>query len=131
MIAPARREAPPPPRSDDAEPLDSVFGAVARYFGLLSEPTRLKILHCICDREQTVTAIVNASGVSQTNVSRHLSLLHDAGVVARRKERNRVFYKVTDPQLAEMCRTVCVQIASRIEERTPLRRSLLEFASGP
>ena len=109
---------------------DQVFGAVARYFSLLSEPTRLKILHTICSSEHSVTAIVNATGASQTNVSRHLSLLHQAGVVSRRKERNVVFYQVNDPTFAEVCRTVCVQIASRIDDRAPLRDELIEFASN-
>jgi DNA-binding transcriptional ArsR family regulator len=129
METTARRPAPIGPAGADDEALESVFGAVARYFGLLSEPTRLKILHRICDREQTVTEIVNASGVSQTNVSRHLSLLHQAGVVSRRKQRNCVYYKVDDPQFADMCRTVCVQIASRIDDRVPLRETLREYAS--
>lgn len=109
---------------------DHVFSAVARYFSLLSEPTRLKILHTICSSEHSVTAIVNATGASQTNVSRHLSLLHQAGVVSRRKERNVVFYQVNDPTFAEVCRTVCVQIASRIDDRAPLRDELIEFASN-
>jgi DNA-binding transcriptional ArsR family regulator len=109
---------------------DQVFSAVARYFSLLSEPTRLKILHTICSSEHSVTAIVNATGASQTNVSRHLSLLHQAGVVSRRKERNVVFYQVNDPTFAEVCRTVCVQIASRIDDRAPLRDELIEFASN-
>jgi len=109
--------------------LDPVFTAVARYFGLLAEPTRLKILHSICDTERQVSAIVGDTGASQTNVSRHLSLLHQAGVVTRRKERNAVFYKVSDPVFADVCRTVCIQIAGRIEERRPLRDDLLDFAA--
>jgi DNA-binding transcriptional ArsR family regulator len=107
--------------------LDEVFAAVAKYFGLLSEPTRLKILHTICSDERSVSAIVAATGATQTNVSRHLALLHEAGVVSRRKERNAVFYRVTDRVFADVCRTVCVQIAGRIDARQPLRKDLLEF----
>lgn len=66
----------PPELGDE---LDEVFAVVARYFGLLSEPTRLKILHTICQDERSVSAIVAATGVTQTNVSRHLALLHQAG----------------------------------------------------
>ena len=91
--------------------LDEVFAAVAKYFGLLSEPTRLKILHTICNDERSVSEIVAATGATQTNVSRHLALLHEAGVVSRRKEGNAVFYKVTDRVFADVCRTVCVHIA--------------------
>lgn len=109
--------------------LEPIFAAVAKYFGLLAEPTRLKILHSICDVERQVSAIVAETGASQTNVSRHLSLLHQAGVVTRRKQRNAVFYQVSDPVFADVCRTVCVQIASRIENHRPLRDGLLDFAS--
>lgn len=108
--------------------LDSVFASVAQYFSLLSEPTRLKILHVICQSEHSVSAIVKATGATQTNVSRHLSLMHRAGVVARRKEGNVAFYQIADPELVAICRTVCVQIAGRIDARAPLREELLEYA---
>ena len=106
--------------------LDQVFESVASYFGLLSEPTRLKILHAICNEERAVNEIVDAVDATQTNVSRHLNQLYRAGVVARRKEGNAVYYRVADPNFVEICRTVCVQIASRIDEHhRPLRKELL------
>ena len=110
--------------------LDEVFAAVARYFGLLSEPTRLKILHTICREERSVTMIVAATGATQTNVSRHLALLREAGVVSRRREGSTVYYRVNDPELVEVCREVCVQIAGRIDARQPLKKDLLEFAAS-
>ncbi len=120
-----RRPPATPPRAIDE--LDEVFAAVAKYFGLLSEPTRLKILHIICNDEHSVSEIVAATGATQTNVSRHLALLRDAGVVSRRKERNAVFYKVADRVFADVCRTVCVHIAGGIDARAPLREDLLAF----
>lgn len=102
---------------------------MARYFSLLAEPTRLKILHAICQAEQSVSAIVHSTGASQTNVSRHLALLHQAGVVARRKDGSTVYYQVADPEFVAICRTVCMQIAGRIEAGRPLREELLDFAS--
>ena len=113
------------PRAIDE--LDEVFAAVAKYFTLLSEPTRLKILHTICNEERSVSEIVAATGATQTNVSRHLALLRDAGVVSRRKHGNAAFYKVTDRVFAEVCRTVCVHIAPGIDARAPLREDLLAF----
>jgi len=71
------------PRSTDGGELDPVFALVARYFGLLADPTRLTILHAICASEQSVNAIVDATGATQTNVSRHLGMLYRAGVVDR------------------------------------------------
>ena len=110
--------------------LDDVFDSVARYFSLLAEPTRLKILHTICHDERSVSSIVAATGATQTNVSRHLSLMHQAGVVSRRRDGSTVFYKVLDPEFAEICRTVCVRIAGRIEAGEPLKRELLDFAAA-
>src|SRR6478735_9993250 len=87
-----RRTAKQPPAIREREPsaamaeLDQVFSVVARYFGMLSEPTRLKILHTICQEERSVGAIVDATGATQTNVSRHLSLMAHAGVVSRRRD---------------------------------------------
>lgn len=120
-----KRRAPAYTRSIDE--LEDVFAAVAKYFGLLSEPTRLKILHTICNAERSVSEIVALSGATQSNVSRHLALLHLAGVVNRRKDRNAVYYSVTDRVFAEVCRTVCVHIAGQIDAHVPLRDELLEF----
>lgn len=117
-----------PLTAEGADELELVFASVARYFGLLAEPTRLKILHAICQSEQSVSAIVAATGATQTNVSRHLALLHRAGVVARRRAGNTVHYQVADPELIVLCRTVCVQIAGQIDASTPLRDELLDFA---
>jgi DNA-binding transcriptional ArsR family regulator len=110
--------------------LEEVFAAVARHFGLLSEPTRLKILHAICREERSVTTIVATTGATQTNVSRHLALLRAAGVVSRRRVGNIAYYRVVDPEFVEMCRNVCVQIAGRIDAREPLKKDLLEFAAS-
>jgi DNA-binding transcriptional ArsR family regulator len=124
--APARRKAE---TRRAAGELERVLTLVARYFALLSDPTRLKILHSICQSEQSVSAIVAATGISQTSVSRHLGLLHQAGVVSRRREQNLVHYHVVDALFVEICRSVCVQMASRIDDRAPLRDQLLEFAA--
>jgi len=116
---------------ESADELQQVFAAVARYFALLAEPTRLSILHAICTAEQSVSQIVAATGASQTNVSRHLALLHQAGAVARRRAGPSVYYRVADPELVTICRTVCVQIAARIDAGVPLKDDLLAFAGRP
>ena len=106
---------------------DQVLAALAAYFQMLSEPSRLKVLRCICVEEKPVSDIVSETGLSQTNVSRHLNMLYDAGMVSRRKEGSSVFYKVVDTSLIEICRTVAVRIASRIDDATPLRDAFLDY----
>jgi DNA-binding transcriptional ArsR family regulator len=117
------------PVAETAEELDQVFVVVARYFSLLAEPMRLRILYAICQSPLSVSAIVAATGATQTNVSRHLGLLHQAGVVSRRRDGNTVYYQVCDPEFVDVCRSVCVQIAGRIDEQKPLKRDLLNFAA--
>ena len=107
--------------------LDDVFGAVAAYFSILSEPTRLKIVHAICKDERSVNQIVEEVGATQTNVSRHLNLMHRSGVVARRKEGNQVLYRIADPGMVEVFRTVCERVAGAIEQRQPLRVGLMKL----
>ncbi len=124
---PASREPGRSPR--EAEELDQVFVSVARYFALLAEPMRLRILNAICNDERSVSSIVAATGATQTNVSRHLALLHQAGVVARRREGSTVCYRLLDPEFAQICRSMCVRVAGRIEADEPLRQELLYYAA--
>jgi DNA-binding transcriptional ArsR family regulator len=111
--------------------LDPVFQAVASYFSVLSEPTRLRIMHSICETEKTVSQIVEDIGATQTNASRHLSLMFRSGVLARRKDGNLVYYRVADVAMVEICRTVCNQIAGSMDDKRPLRRELLRLLPAP
>jgi DNA-binding transcriptional ArsR family regulator len=111
--------------------LDPVFDAVASYFSVLAEPTRLRIMHAICETEKPVAQIVEEIGATQTNTSRHLSLMLRAGVLARRKEGSQVYYRVADPSMVEICRTVCNRIAGGLDEKKPLRRELLRLLPTP
>lgn len=111
--------------------LDPVFDAVASYFSVLSEPTRLRIMHAICESEKPVSQIVEELSATQTNVSRHLTLMYRAGVLARRKDGNQVYYKVADTAMVEICRSVCNQIAGRMVDKKPLRRELLRLLPMP
>lgn len=113
------------------EELDPVFNRVAAYFGLLSEPMRLKIMHAVCMEEKSVTDIVAATGATQTNVSRHLHRMHQAGAVSRRKDGNQVYYKVADQALVDLCRNVCIRIAAEIDEQQPMRENLLHLLPDP
>lgn len=107
--------------------LDPVFDAVAAYFSVLSEPTRLKIMHAVCTTEKTVSQIVAETGGTQTNVSRHLGLMHRHGVLTRRRDGNQVYYSVADQTMVELCRSVCNRIAGSIDERRSLKRQFLRL----
>jgi DNA-binding transcriptional ArsR family regulator len=94
--------------------LNAVFESTARYFSVLGEPTRLKILHAICTEERCVTDIIRATGALQANVSRHLGLMYQAGLLSRRREGTQIFYRVAEPLFLELCRSISVQVASRL-----------------
>lgn len=93
--------------------MQEVFESVARYFSVLGEPTRLRILHALCRQEKCVNEIIRVTGMAQANVSRHLGLMYQAGMLARRREGTQIFYRVADPLYVELCRTVSAQLAGR------------------
>lgn len=107
--------------------MDAVFESVARYFALLSEPTRLRIMHVICQDEKSVNQIVEETGATQTNVSRHLGMMYQGGVLSRRREGSQVFYRVSDASFTDVCRTVCVRVVAELDGDKDVRRNLKEF----
>ena len=68
----------------------------------IAHPLRLKILCLIGNAELSVLEIVDAVGTSQSNISQHLAVLRDTGILAARKEANKVFYRIGDPRVLEM-----------------------------
>ena len=94
--------------------MDELFSKMANFFNVLSEATRLRIMYSICSGEKSVSQVVEMSGSSQANVSRHLTALHKAGILHRRKEGVVVYYSIADNHTVEMCQTVCAKIAQDI-----------------
>lgn len=93
--------------------LEPVFDKVARYFSLLSDPSRLKVIHAICNHELSVSDVLSVTGLSQSTVSRHLTNLHVSAVASRRKVGAQALYVITDRTLTDICRTACVSLVSR------------------
>lgn len=93
---------------------DEALELIAIRFRALSEPMRLKILNTLGDLELTVTEIVEATGSGQANVSKHLGILLNEGIVTRRKEGLNTFYKVADEGIFTLCETVCSSIGNHL-----------------
>lgn len=68
----------------------------------MAHPLRLKILCLVGNQELSVLEIVDAVGTSQSNISQHLAVLRDSGVLKARKQANKVFYRIEDPRVLEM-----------------------------
>jgi DNA-binding transcriptional ArsR family regulator len=104
-------------------PSEELLRSIAERLKAIADPTRLKILHCLDDRELAVGEIVAAVGGSQANVSKHLAVLRREGVVGSRREGLSVFYRVIDETAFTICRDVCDSLERRLEEQ---RRTLEE-----
>ena len=106
-----------PPETKDLSPaqMEQVFSKVSQFFSLLAEPSRLKILFILCGGEQSVNTVMELAGSSQANVSRHLTALHRAGILARRKEGVTVYYAIEDEATLEICQNVCARVVEQIK----------------
>jgi ArsR family transcriptional regulator len=80
---------------------------IAARFRVLSEASRLKLILALEEGERNVTWLVEATGLNQANVSRHLQTLTDAGILGRRKQGPNVIYYVADESIFELCDHVC------------------------
>jgi DNA-binding transcriptional ArsR family regulator len=100
--------------STDQHPLE-VVQQIAQYFSVLSEPMRLRILDLLRDGEKCVQDLVGAMDTSQANVSKHLKVMLQAGILDRRTEGTSAYYRVADELIFDLCGLVCDRIAERIE----------------
>lgn len=74
----------------------------ARSLKAISHPLRLKILCVVGAEEACVQDIVDAVGTSQSNISQHLAILRDKGVLKTRKDANRVYYRIADHRTLQL-----------------------------
>jgi ArsR family transcriptional regulator len=90
---------------------------IARRFAVLSEPMRLRLIHSLFDGERNVTQLVEATGGTQANVSRHLQSLNTTGILGRRKEGLQVFYFIADPSVYQLCELVCGTLEKQLSKQ--------------
>jgi DNA-binding transcriptional ArsR family regulator len=100
------------------------LAAVANYFKVLSEVTRLQVLCCLKPGAKNVTEIIELTGLGQANVSKHLKILTQAGLIKRSPQGVSVFYEIADPLIFNMCELVCEQLAEQLEEQSQQINSL-------
>lgn len=103
----SRKTTSKPPLSREALEL------IARRFRALGDATRLALLQALFDGEKTVQELCELTGAAQANASKHLSLLADQGLVARRKDGVFVRYSIDDPTVRQLCEVVCGSLAQR------------------
>ncbi len=89
---------------------------MSQRFHVLGEPMRIRLLDRLRDGEATVGELQHALGASQQNVSKHLGILHAAGLVSRTKDGNHTRYAISDPSVFELCDSVCGGVRRQLAE---------------
>ena len=97
---------------------DEALGLIAGKFRALSEPMRLKLLNCLMQGERTVGELVGETGGGQANVSKHLSILRDAGMVGMRKKGTSTLCAISDPDVFQLCELMCVRLRKDFESKS-------------
>ena len=109
--------------ADVPHPLpEPMIELVAQRFRVLGEPMRIKLLDRLREGDATVTELEEALGASQQNVSKHLGILHAAGMVSRTKEGNSTRYAISDPTVFELCDQVCGGVRRQLQELEQILR---------
>ncbi len=88
---------------------------VAARFRAMGEPLRLKILQLLERGELSVSALAEAAEATQPNVSKHLKVLQDAGLIRRRQQGNNAYYSIADDIVLDLCDMVCTRLRDRLE----------------
>ncbi len=89
---------------------------IARRFRVIGEPMRIRLLDALRDGPLTINELAQALGASQQNVSKHVGVLAQAGVVAREKDGNHVRCFIADDTIFELCETVCGGLREQVAE---------------
>ena len=82
---------------------DHEFSLIAKRLKALADPSRLSILHRLCDGEKNVTELVRETGLHQANVSKHLRILREEGLTMTRRNRQHIYYRLTNELSTQVC----------------------------
>jgi DNA-binding transcriptional ArsR family regulator len=93
---------------------------IARRFRVLGEPMRIRLLDRLRDGEATVSELSEALAASQQNISKHLAVLTDAGILGRRKEGNHVYYRIADEGVFTLCEDICGSVQEQLQSLSEL-----------
>jgi DNA-binding transcriptional ArsR family regulator len=95
----------------------SALKLVAEFFKVLSEASRLQIVCTLRSGPKNVTQIIETTGLGQANVSKHLKILAQAGIVTRQQRGVCVFYEIVNPFVFDLCELVCDSLSIQIQQQ--------------
>ncbi|HRQ89527.1 MAG TPA: metalloregulator ArsR/SmtB family transcription factor [Bacteroidia bacterium] len=96
---------------------DAQLEAVAQQFGILAESSRLRLLRALMGGPMNVTELIEATGMKQGNVSKHLGVLLQARFVAREQQGNFARYTLANPMLFPLCELMCGSVEEDAKRR--------------
>ena len=102
---------------------DELVELIARRFRVIGEPMRIRLLDRLREGEASVNELSEALGASQQNISKHLAVLAEAGILGRRKAGTHVYYRIADEGVFALCEQVCGSLQQQL-------RALKELVEG-
>jgi DNA-binding transcriptional ArsR family regulator len=102
---------------------DELVELIARRFRVMGEPMRIKLLDQLRQGEASVNELSEALDASQQNVSKHLAVLAEVGILGRRKAGTHVYYRIVDEGVFALCEQVCGSVQEQL-------RALNELVEG-
>jgi len=95
---------------------EALVALIAQRFRVIGEPMRIRLLDALRDGPLTINELTDALGAGQQNVSKHIGVLAQAGVVAREKDGNHVRCSIADESIFELCELVCGGLRRQVAE---------------
>ena len=95
---------------------EALVELIARRFRVIGEPMRIRLLDALRDGPLTINELAEALGASQQNISKHVGVLAQAGIVGREKDGNRVRCSIADDTIFELCELVCGGLRHQLAE---------------
>ena len=100
------------------------IAAVADRFKVLAEPARLSVLNELRSGARSVTDLIEATGLSQANLSKHLQVLHAHGFVSRHRDGLFTIYELADRSVFQLCDIMCGQLKRRVDAQVTQLRAI-------
>lgn len=96
--------------------MKEIYRLHAEICKVFSNPIRLEILNLLRDKEMSVTALMNDTGLNQANISQHLSIMKSKSIVSSKRNGKNIYYKLTSPKIIKAFDIIKEVLAERLRE---------------
>lgn len=109
---------------------DEIFQLHCQVCKSLANPVRLKIMYCLGENELPVSAIIKMVGVRKANLSQHLAILRQVGIVRARRKGLNVYYSIADPKIIRACNILREVLYKQLKEKANLVNKRRQYVVG-